>query len=371
MSLRGLLDPGDWLAMKPQLNPEATPVEFHYRPEPFEVRARLVVGVLVAGLASVAGFFLRDDGVALFVVGGFALFGLFNAVYGVLQSRFSMSVTITGLEVAVKRNSLWGASNWRESLRSYQGILLREEEVEDQGSGKIRRTKRYSIVELLHSEPSKTLPLYVREGGDPPWEIQQAFARRFRLPELAQDITGTVSPATLRRAPDPGPPPPGVIVQETGGITYLAIEQSTAGRLAPWIFWPLLLAAMGGLVYLIDPEMALAAAGMAAGLAFVLLLVGLLSGRGKNRMQFGIFISNQAVWLGIVGEPPQMTVPFDAIRQVRVDRAWGRASGARSGSIRLVVDGGDQRLEFARGRFDRRKLEWIRNRVLYQVSRFR
>jgi hypothetical protein len=119
MSLRGLLDPGDWLAMKPQLNPEATPVEFHYRPEPFEVRARLVVGVLVVSLASVAGFFLRDDGVALLVVGGFALFGLLNAVYGVLQSRFSMSVEIAGLEVAVQRNSLWGASNWRESLRSW------------------------------------------------------------------------------------------------------------------------------------------------------------------------------------------------------------------------------------------------------------
>ncbi len=97
MFLRGLLDPGDWISMKPQLDPEATPVEFHYRPDPVEVKGRLIVGLGVAVVAATVASFLSDDIFALIVAGGFGLLGLMVAVYGVFQSRFAMSVVISGL----------------------------------------------------------------------------------------------------------------------------------------------------------------------------------------------------------------------------------------------------------------------------------
>lgn len=371
MSLRGLLDPGDWLAMKPQLDPEAVPLELHYRPSAGEIKLRLIVGFGVMTVASIIGYFLRDEGVALFVLGGFAFFGLLNVVYGVLQSRFSLSMVISRLEVSVNRQSLWGRTNWRESLSHYRGVQLREEEVEDSDTDSIRFPTRYSIVELLHDERAKTVPLYVKEGGEAPREIQHAFAQRFHLPELVHDISGAVTPESLMRAQDPGPAPSGVIVRESQGVTCFAIGQSRAWRWVPWVFWMALPVGFGWLVYQIEPAMAMMAGGMAATLVIVLLLIGMLMERGKRGRPRGICVSADSVWLGRLGEAPRLEIPFREIRQVRLDRAHGLSSEGRSGAPRIVIDGGNQRIELAGDVFDRRRVEWIRNRVLFLVSRRR
>lgn len=369
MRLLSLLDPGDWLAMRPQLDPKAPALDLDYRPARGEVKLRLIVGFAVTATVGVIGWFLRDEGIALFVLGGFALFGLLNILYGLLQSRFSLSMKISRLEVAVDRRTLWGRRAWRESLHSYRGVQLREEELESGGSGSIHFPKRFSIIELLHSDPSKTIPLYVREEGETPCDVQRAFAERFHLPQLAYDISGTVSPDTLIRAEDPGPPPSGVVVRQVGGVTCLAIGQSHALRWVRWLFWLAFPLGAGWLVNKIEPAMAPLAAGMAAGLVVVLLLIGMFMGRGKGGLPRGICIGTDAVWLGRSGDPPDMPIPVQAIRQVRLDRAHG---GERSAaSVKIVVDGGNRRIEFAAGAFDRRRVEWIRNRLLFLIGRAR
>jgi hypothetical protein len=357
--------------MKPRLDPQASTLELNYRPTPSEVKMRLIVGLAVTAIASLIGYFLRDDGVALFVLGGFGFFGLLNILYGTLQSRFSLSMVISRLEVAVDRRSLWGRTSWRESLRSYRGVQLRQEELEESNTASIHFSTRFSIIELLHPDPSKTVPLYVQEGGVAPREIQHAFATRFHLPELAHDISGAVSPGSLMRAPDPGPPPPGVVVHESGGVTCFAIGHSRRWRWVPWLFWLALPLGFGWLVYQIEPSMAPLAAGMAAALVVLLLLIDMLFRRGKGGLPRGLCVSSDAIWLGRSGDPPSMPVPFHAIQAVRLDRARGRAHDGGGGQVKLVVDGGSQRIEFSGGLFDRRKVEWIRNRVLYLVSRAR
>ena len=366
MNLRSLLDPGDWISTKPQLDPEATPVEFHYRPDSLEVKGRLIVGLGVAGVASVAVYFLRDDLFGMVVAGGFGCLGLLVAVYGVLQSRFSMSVLFTGLEVAVERQTILGAEKWRESVHRYQGVLLKEEAIEEQGSGKIKRVKRYGIVELVHEEPAKNVLLYVREGGEAPAEIQEAFARRFHLPELEMDIDGRVAREEKRPAIDPGPAPKGLKVADVDGVICLSVETSGVGRVLPWCFWPLLPLGASLLVYQLEPGMALIAAGMAGAFALLQLGMGELAWRRSHGKQSGICIGGRAVWLGRAEEIPHTRIGFDEIKLVKADRTKGPSSG----SPRVVVEGGGKRIELSAGQFDRKKMEWIRDKLLHEAGRF-
>jgi len=347
------------------LDPEATPVEYHYRPDPLEVKARLIVGLGVAVVAATVVFFLRDELFGMVVAGGFGLLGLLVAVYGVLQSRFSMSVVISGLEVAVERQSLWGASKWRESVHRYQGVLLKEEAIEEQGSGKIRHVKRYGIVELVHESPEKNVLLYVREGGEAPAEIQEAFARRFHLPELERGIDGKVAREERKLAVDPGPVPAGVKVEEADGVMCLSIEPGNVGRVVPWLLWPLLPVGAGLLVYQLEPGMALIAAGMAGAFALLQIGMGEVMARRSRGKLLGLCIGGRAVWLGQVGETPRTKILFDELKLVRADRVKGQSGG----SMRLVVEGGGKRIELSGGQFDRKKVEWIRDKVLYLAGR--
>jgi hypothetical protein len=352
--------------MKPQLDPEATPVEFHYRPDPLEVKARLVIGLGVAGAAALALLFLIDDPAGMAVAGGFGLLGLLLAVYGVLQSRFSMSVLFTGLEVVVERQTIRGLERWRESVHRYQGVLLREEAIEEQGSGKIKRVKRYGIVELVHESPGKNVLLYVREGGEAPAEIQEAFARRFHLPELELDIDGRVAREEKKPVIDPGPAPKGLKVVDADGVMCMTVETSGIGRVLPWCFWPLLPLGAGFLVYQIEPGMALIAAGMAGAFALLQLGMGELAWRRRRGKQLGICIGGRAVWLGRAGETPQTRIGFDELKLVKVDRSKGPSSG----SPRVVVEGGGKRIELSAGQSDRKRMEWIRDKILHEAGRF-
>jgi hypothetical protein len=347
--------------MKPQLDPEAAPLEFHYRPDPFEVKGRLIVGLAVAVVAAAAALFISDDLFALVIACGFALLGLFVAAYGVLQSRFSLSVVFSSLEVAVERHSLWGAAKWHESVHRYQGVLLREEEIEERGSGKIRRVKRYGIVELVHEDPGKNVLLYVREGGEAPSEIQEAFARRFHLPELELGIDGKLAREKRKLSADPGPAPAGVKVEEADGVMCLSVEPGSLGRAIPWLFWPLLPVGAGLLVHQLEPGMALIAAGMAGAFALFQIGMGEVMARRSRGKLMGLCIGGRAVWVGRIEETPRTRVLFEELKQVRADRAKGQSGS----SFRLVVEGGGKRLELSGGQFDRKKAEWIRDKVLH------
>ena len=54
-SLRRLLDPGDWLAVKPQLDPKSTTLQIDHAPGPAEYKLRIRVGLIVLAVFAKQG----------------------------------------------------------------------------------------------------------------------------------------------------------------------------------------------------------------------------------------------------------------------------------------------------------------------------
>lgn len=367
MGLRSLLDPGDWLAIKPQLSPDASPIELLFEPDPAEIRLRLWVGFIILAIAATAAFFLEDV-IARVVAAGFALFALLNLLYALIQRGFRYHLRISGLEVAVDRRSLLGAKNWREPLRAYQGVLLREEEFQEQSSSssKIAHTRRYYIIELQHRDPTRTVPLFVLETGPAPIEIHRAFANRFSLPALEEDLSGTSRADRPQRTADPGPPPPGVHRREAGESICLSLASPRRSILATF-FWLALPLAVGGILSQVDPVFGLAAGGMTAVFVLLILALGWISGRSPRFAPAGLCIGHGRVWIGGPEDTPSVAIPFDAIQSVRLARRL--APQRATPGIGLIVEGGSTRLELAGTTTHREALEWIRDYLNHRLWR--
>lgn len=359
MALRGILDPGDWLGMKPRLDPAATPIRLQFEPDPAEIRLRFWVGGVILGVAALAVVY--GSGIVVFVASGFAFFALLNLLYALLQIRFRFEMTITGLEVSVARRSILGRKNWREPLRNYRGVVLRDAEVEQHsGSSKTRSWKRYFIVELQHADPARTVPLFVSESGLPPRDEHVAFASRFRLPALEEDLGTQIEAAGPRALTSPGPPPPRVRMQEVDGVVCLGLAPRRLWRVAAVLFWLLLPAVIGGFLYQIDPHFGLMAGVMTAIFALVMLGMSWIAERGASGKPQGLCLSREAIWIGAAGPPPRIFVPIELVREVRLAR--------RNGRLSLNVTGGTSWLSFGGTREDREALEWMRAWLVYQLA---
>ncbi|MBE7544327.1 MAG: hypothetical protein HS123_18385 [Solibacteraceae bacterium] len=262
------------------------------------------------------------------------------------------------------RRSILGAKNWREPLRAYQGVLLREEEFQEQSSSssKIAHTRRYYIIELQHRDPSRTVPLYVRETGPAPIEIHHAFANRFSLPALEEDLSGTTRADRPQRTADPGPPPPGVHRREAGESICLSLASPRRSILATF-FWLALPLAVGGILSQVDPVFGLAAGGMTAVFVLLILALGWISGRSPRFAPAGLCIGRGLVWIGGPEDTPSVAIPFDAIQSVRL------ASQRATPGIGLIVEGGSKRLELGGTSAHREALEWIRDYLNHRLWR--
>lgn len=378
--LRGMLDPGDWLGMKPALNPAASPLALRHVPDSGEAKLRIGVGAGVLLAAAFVAWLFRDDGFVVFVACGFAAFALANLAYGVMQTGFEKSLLIDGGVVSVKTRTLLGRREWREPLDSYRGVRLRERHLRRGAIGDVESTKTYHIVELAHADPSRTLPLYVRADGPPPRDVQEAFARRFGLPALSPDGSGEIAraPGALARglaqaAPrDPGPPPSGVAVSRSGDEIRIAVGPGRRWLAFAKLFWLALPLLFGGFVFLLDPVMGLVAGGMAA--LFVLLILGLgrLMGGGEEAASSAVVVDAGTIRiehprrarLRRLPAGPERRLRRDAVEQVRVDSYASHSSrndGQPIHHARLLIEADSGRLELIAGQFDGGKLEWVRD----------
>jgi hypothetical protein len=387
--LRQLFDPGDWLGMKPALDPTASPLALHYAPAPGEVKLRIGVGAGVLAVVAAVVALLGEDGFVVFVACGFGFFGLLNLVYGAVQSGFEKSLRVTDSHVVVAtRSRLRGRREWQEPLASYRGVRLREHHLRRQTVGNVESTKTWHVVELAHDDERRTVPLHVREDGAPPRDVQEAFARRFGLPALAPDRGGERArpvealdrPLAARAAPapDPGPPPSGVRLTRNGDEIRIEVGLGRAGRGLVALFWCALPVAFGGLVFALDPWMGVVAGGMTA--LFVLAIFGLarlVHGGGERPRAVVVDATTVRVetprppatfvprWLrSSLPERAADTLRRDAVEQVRVDTYTSHTSrdeGAPSHHARLVIEGDEGRLTLVAGAFDGAKLAWVRD----------
>lgn len=88
------------------------------------------------------------------------------ALRAVLGRSTRTSVRIADGRVAVQRRSLFGAREWTEPLREYQGVCWTRFAIhERRGENRPTRTRYRHVLELAHADPRKCLPLVVHETG--------------------------------------------------------------------------------------------------------------------------------------------------------------------------------------------------------------
>ena len=76
---------------------------------------------------------------------------------------------------------------FREFLRNYEGVRLRMEFFQ---FGILNKNKY--IVELVHRDPEKTIPLYISTDGTGIYQIWYYYAKRLNMPTVIDTDEGTV-----------------------------------------------------------------------------------------------------------------------------------------------------------------------------------
>ncbi|SLN12660.1 hypothetical protein [Oceanibacterium hippocampi] len=407
--LRRLFDPGDWIAMKPALDPAASIISLDFTPSRGEIQLRLIVGTVVLAIAATVIHFFGDGDILTLVMGGFGFFALVNLVLGLIQSRFTMQMTMTGDSVHVRTRSLFRNNAWQERIANYRGVLLREAHVRDQGVGNIPSTKTYQVIELLHDDPARTLPLHVSEDVSPPSDIHQAFADRFGLPALLPDsgdliATGADSDprtgdggAVPAPASDPGRPPAGIRLRDRGGVTRITVGGGLAVAVSRFLMIFGVPATFGWIVWNIEPEVAPYIFGAILALMLLVFGVGALLNRRDDQSDRGIEIDGETVrvivpdmkrsalaeatleqFQRVAGaadaEPahPVREMALGSVRRIRVDSYTAHRSRDRGGGTvhpRLLIEGDGERMALIGSQFDNRKLEWIRDFLRHRLNR--
>lgn len=366
-SLRGLLDPGDWRAVKPRLDPAAPALRIDYAPSAGEVKLRIWSGAFVLVIAGAVGYWLWDDFIAIFVIAGLVLFGVLNLVYAFLQGGFTLTLAITERSVAFDSRTRFGWKSWQEPLANYRGVLLRETQTADRGIDSIDETKRFHIIELAHADPGKCVTLYVKEGDPPPRDIQDAFARRFRLAALApEEEDGETRPAAA-----PGPPPSGVKIENSGGTTRVRIEPGRVGRLLVWVTWLCVPAVFSAITYQIEPAFVPYAAGLSTIFVLMMLGMGAILSRWSGPAKRAICIDAARLWIEPSGNAAA-GLPRESIERIRVDSYLSHSTGgsthgtARHG--RLLIEAASTRIEYIGSQFEGKRLAWVRDYLRYRLA---
>jgi hypothetical protein len=394
--LRALLDPGAWRNVQPRLDPEAPSLRIAHRTDPGETKLRTIVGCVVLTLAGIVAYWMRSDGFAVFVACGFGLFALLNLLVAFLNRGFEMDVSLRPDEVVYCSKWMGRTTAWREPLSSYQGVLLREEHLRRQSIGNIESTKTKHVVELLHEDSAKTIPLLVQTDGGPPRAAQEAFAARFRLPALTPDSEQMTLSVAALVVKDPGPPPSGITLESRDGATRVVLGSSQRAKWLTALFWVALPLGFGALAYQIEPVAGYAAAAMAT--LFVLMIFGasrLMHGKPAAE-HAAICLNADRIWVerprldapqwidaartalvdAIAPDGPRESLPLEsmprnAVAQVRVDVYVSHSSGASGGTphARLLIEAEAARLEYVGTQFEGKKLEWVRDYLRYRLAK--
>ncbi len=142
-------------------------------------------GVWLFGAVVLAFSFAQSSFlVAIFTIGAFVV-GVTLIVVSLPMFGGKNVMTFEGDRVVVREGGSWRKRTWEAPYRTFSAVRLREKSVKDRKG----QTVTYQIIELVHRDPLKTLPLYVRQETTPPRERLARYAHLFDLP--AEDETET------------------------------------------------------------------------------------------------------------------------------------------------------------------------------------
>ncbi len=135
-------------------------------------------GVFMGLVFTIIGYVLFRTGL---VQGGFNLMTLFGLGWGsfggltlarTLFSPKGQTVMVFDDDfVHVKTHGWLRSSRWQEPLKAYEGVQLRSKETPSAQS-----SAPYQIIELIHRDKSKTLPLYAARIEEKPVDHLEHYA---------------------------------------------------------------------------------------------------------------------------------------------------------------------------------------------------
>ena len=180
------------------------PQTIDFSANPIAAVAFGIIGVIAAlmGLWLLGGSG-GSDSVTVFVSLSMVVLGAFCGYIGYATWQHKSRIIFNKTGVVIEEQSARGSHNWQEGYAAFEGVLLRSEKVtwrlpntkSDMGSfwgafGGRRgpaaepRPRTLQIVELLHSDAARTLPLYLREDSRPDRIYWARMAQVLGLPAL-------------------------------------------------------------------------------------------------------------------------------------------------------------------------------------------
>lgn len=257
----------------------------------------------------------------LFVVIGLGIF-----MGGLYLLTASTTTSLSLQEVRVSRRSVFGTKEWRSPLSAFTGVRSRREY--HSGSDNSPSYTLY-LVELLHSDPKKTVRLYESRGEAGHRRIWEDACRALGLPAVEGDGANLVLRAAgdldksvkdlaregkLHVEFDPAKaPPPGLSLKVDGHYLELSVKTRNPGSL------------LGLLIALIVPGIFIYVGFFVKGVPVFFGIVGLI---------FMLIFGGGMLWTLLTTE--QIRVAKDEIH-VRRLTPWGPMSGTRLDCRRIEV----------------------------------
>ncbi len=117
----------------------------------------------------------------------FPLIGVGMLLFGLFQLSISRALNISRTEIGFTKRSMLGTTGWREPLSRYQGVRHYTREIKREDS-----SNYFQIIELAHSDKSRTVPLYVQPGMTKPRAKIEDYAAALDLPVIGEDAGKSV-----------------------------------------------------------------------------------------------------------------------------------------------------------------------------------
>lgn len=123
----------------------------------------------------------------------FIIIGLGIVIGSIVSYVRYKKIFFNGKTFSVDLRGVFGENElFREFLRNYEGVRLRMEFFQ---FGILNKNKY--IVELVHRDPEKTIPLYISTDGTGIYQIWYYYAKRLNMPTVIDTDEGTVKREVL------------------------------------------------------------------------------------------------------------------------------------------------------------------------------
>ena len=362
---------GTWPGLRHRVAPDRLPYRINLLPSRAATLIFLVFGCVWTGITlSYLVAVAPGSAAALLFVALFPLVGL-GLVGWSLCTLLSKREAVFGRDgVEVFARSPFGAESWRQDYSAFKGVLHREHRVKRKSG-----STTYQIIELLHEDPDRTLPLLVEASRKMPREAWERYAKWLDLPALTDSGDGLVArdsadldksvrelaaegKVALHLEAAEGPPPAGLAVasEQKDGEDRLRVTL-TAGRVPLWftaVFsaFPALFIVVGVL-----EESPLALFGL------LMTAVGIATAVYDRRSPRRILISRRRLVVVDAWQkraPEKLSFDLDEVESITVQSSRNKGKGLLIASDRTQVHVG--------GGLSRAALAWLQNYLTAAIA---